>query len=74
MTLVPPAEWKGGYPCFAAALVCIIGIVYLLAEAGELFGCIVGLKDIMTGVSIIAMGERAGLLPRGNCTGAALAR
>jgi hypothetical protein len=57
MTLVPPAEWKGGYPCFAAAPACIIGIVYLMAEAGELFGCIVGLKDIMTGVSIVAMGE-----------------
>jgi hypothetical protein len=42
--MVPPAKWRGGYPCFLAALACIIGIVYLVNEAGSLFGCIVGLK------------------------------
>lgn len=54
--MVPPAEWKGGYPCFGAALCAVIGIVYLVNEAGVLFGCVVGLKDLMTGISIVAMG------------------
>lgn len=55
-TLVPPADWKGGYPAFVCALGAVIGIVYLVNEAGSLFGCIVGLKDLMTGVSILAFG------------------
>lgn len=55
-TIVPPAEWKGGYPCFIAALGTVVAIVYLVNEAGVLFGCVVGLKDIMTGISIVAMG------------------
>ncbi|PNW76872.1 hypothetical protein CHLRE_11g479600v5 [Chlamydomonas reinhardtii] len=54
--LVPPAEWKGGYPCFFAALGSIVGIVYLVNEAGSLFGCIIGLKEVMVGVSIVAVG------------------
>ncbi|GFR52684.1 hypothetical protein Agub_g15310 [Astrephomene gubernaculifera] len=55
-TCVPPAEWKGGYPCFAAALMMLAGIVYLINEAGNLFGCILGLKAVMVGVSIVALG------------------
>ncbi|KAG2427143.1 hypothetical protein HXX76_012653 [Chlamydomonas incerta] len=54
--LVPPAEWRGGYPCFFAALGAIVGIVYLVNEAGSLFGCIIGLKEVMVGVSIVAVG------------------
>ncbi|KXZ45034.1 hypothetical protein GPECTOR_59g642 [Gonium pectorale] len=53
---VPPAEWRSGYPCFAAALGTIVGIVYLVNEAGSLFGCIVGLKEVMVGISIVAIG------------------
>ena len=60
-TLVPPAEWKGGYPCFIAALGTVVGIVYLVNEAGVLFGCVVGLKDLMTGISIVALGGWAGV-------------
>lgn len=31
--------------------------MYLLNESGLLFGCTVGLSDLMTGISILAMGE-----------------
>ncbi|KAG2433581.1 hypothetical protein HYH02_012513 [Chlamydomonas schloesseri] len=55
-TMVPPAKWRGGYPCFLTALASIIGIVYLVNEAGSLFGCIVGLKEVMVGISIVALG------------------
>ncbi|PNH02971.1 Sodium/calcium exchanger 3 [Tetrabaena socialis] len=54
--MVPPADWKGGYPCFFAALGSIVGIVYLVNEAGSLFGCVIGLSEVMVGVSIIAVG------------------
>ena len=60
--IVPPAEWKGGYPCFTGAMAAVIGIVYLVHEAGRLFGCMVGLKEIVTGISIIAIGKRLILL------------
>ncbi|KAG2493903.1 hypothetical protein HYH03_007840 [Edaphochlamys debaryana] len=55
-TMVPPARWKGGYPCFLTALAAVIGIVYLVNEAGSLFGCMVGLKEVVVGISIVALG------------------
>lgn len=54
--MVPPPEWNGGYPTFGLAILALTGQVYLVNESAKLFGCIVGLKDLVTGFSIVALG------------------
>uniref|UniRef100_A0A7S0WQC5 Calx-beta domain-containing protein n=1 Tax=Chlamydomonas leiostraca TaxID=1034604 RepID=A0A7S0WQC5_9CHLO len=56
LCLVPPAEWLGGYPCFIIAMALLVGIVAIMKEVAELFGCMVGLSDLMTGISLVALG------------------
>ncbi len=34
VAFVPPAKWKGGYPCFAVTLPVLVCIVYLMKEVG----------------------------------------
>ena len=53
---VPPPEWRGGYPALGASLVVLAGLMAVVVEVAEAFGCAVGLSDLMTGISIVAMG------------------
>jgi Ca2+/Na+ antiporter len=39
-----------------SAAAAVAGIVAILKEVAELFGCMVGLSDLMTGVSLVALG------------------
>uniref|UniRef100_A0A6U2FWI8 Calx-beta domain-containing protein n=1 Tax=Chlamydomonas euryale TaxID=1486919 RepID=A0A6U2FWI8_9CHLO len=52
----PPAEWGQGYPLFSASLLLLAGLMAIVKEVGEMFGCACGLSDVMTGLSIVALG------------------
>ncbi|KAG1661500.1 hypothetical protein FOA52_010215 [Chlamydomonas sp. UWO 241] len=54
--VIPPAPWLGGYPCFTIALGVLCALVAIVKEVAEMFGCAVGLSELMTGMSIVALG------------------
>jgi len=53
---IPPADWMDGYPCFAMALILLGLLMAIVKEVAEMFGCSMGLSDVMTGMSIVALG------------------
>ncbi|GFH29452.1 uncharacterized protein HaLaN_28107 [Haematococcus lacustris] len=56
LAIIPPAKWWHGGPCFISAVALLIGVVALLKEFAELWGCAVGLSSLMTGLSLVAAG------------------
>jgi len=55
-SLVPPPQMMGGWACFMISLTFIGVIVVLVGETATLFGCVVGLKDGLTAVTLVAIG------------------
>lgn len=56
LATVPPAHWWGGWPCFVGSLVWIIAQVVLVDEVATLLGCVMGLKPLVIGMSLVALG------------------
>ena len=56
LALCPPSDWCGGWPCFMCSLVIIGAVTAIVGEFAELFGCVIGLKDSVTAISIVALG------------------
>jgi solute carrier family 8 (sodium/calcium exchanger) len=56
LATVPPANWRGGWPCFVGSLLWIIAQVVLVDEVASLLGCVVGLKPLVIGMSLVALG------------------
>lgn len=55
-TLVPPAHWGQGWPCFLAAL-SLIGICTKIVEImATQFGCSIGLIPTVNAISFVALG------------------
>jgi len=54
--LVPPTDYLGGWVCFASALGMIGAVTALVGDVAALFGCVVGLKDEVTAITIVALG------------------
>lgn len=53
---VPPRNFLGGWPAFIISLLFIAGLTALVEQLGKLLGCVVGLKNSVTGITIIAIG------------------
>ena len=54
--LVPPREWGGGWPAFLVALCMIGAVTAVVGEVALLFGCVIGLKAPITGITFVALG------------------
>lgn len=54
--LIPPAHYAGGLPCFFVALGFIGICSTLISDLASIFGCLVGLTDTVTSISLVAMG------------------
>ncbi|XP_063729584.1 sodium/calcium exchanger 1-like isoform X2 [Symsagittifera roscoffensis] len=54
--IIPPASYMGGTLTFWLALANIGALVFLVEELGNLLGCVVGLENAITGITIIALG------------------
>eukprot|EP00892_Ulva_mutabilis_P009646 jgi/Ulvmu1/7053/UM033_0113.1 len=52
--IVPPPEMY--YSCFVISLVMIGGLTYVVAPLASMFGCAVGLSDLMTAIVFVALG------------------
>ena len=55
-SIIPPAHYFGGIPCFFISL-AVIGIVtYVVGEFANLFGCVLGIKPGVTAITFVALG------------------
>ncbi|XP_075241315.1 sodium/calcium exchanger Calx-like isoform X2 [Convolutriloba macropyga] len=54
--VIPPASYLGGTLTFWMALAAIGALVFVVEELGNLLGCVVGLENAITGITIIALG------------------
>lgn len=53
---IPPRHCFGGWPAFCVSLLVIAALTALVEQLGKLLGCVVGLKNSVTGITIIAIG------------------
>jgi Ca2+/Na+ antiporter len=54
--LVPPPSLGGGWPCFFIALVFIGGLTAVIGDVAAVFGCTLGMSDMLTGITFVALG------------------
>jgi len=55
-TLVPPTTYCSGWVCFWTSLLFIGGLTAVIGDLAELFGCIIGLPNIVTAITFVALG------------------
>jgi len=53
---VPPTSWGGGWPAFLIALSFIGAITAIVGEAAGLLGCVIGIPDSVTAITLVALG------------------
>jgi len=53
---VPPIQWGGGWPAFIVALGFIGIITKIVGEVATILGCVLGLKEAITGITLVAVG------------------
>ena len=53
---VPPASYSGGWPCFCVSLFFIGAVTAIVEQVATLFGCSLGLSNMVTAITFVAMG------------------
>jgi len=53
---VPPTDYGSGWPCFLVALLYIGVVTGCISDLASLFGCVVGLENEITAITLVAMG------------------
>jgi solute carrier family 8 (sodium/calcium exchanger) len=54
--LIPPTDYANGWLCFVISIVFIGILTAVIGDVAALFGCTIGLKDVVTAVSFVAVG------------------
>ena len=54
--LVPPTDYWGGKVCFIVALAFIGIVTCLIGDLAGILGCLIGLPDSLTAVTLVALG------------------
>jgi len=54
--VVPPVHWGGGWPAFLIALSFIGGVTAIVGECAGMLGCVVGMPDSVTAITLVALG------------------
>ena len=52
----PPPGKAGGWPCFFVSLIYIGIMVLFIGDFAKIFGCLVGLKDEVTALTLVTIG------------------
>ena len=55
-SLVPPANYNGGYPAFVIALAMIGLVTAIVGEIATVLGCCINLKESVTAITFVALG------------------
>mmetsp|Transcript_72413 Transcript_72413/g.200812 ORF Transcript_72413/g.200812 Transcript_72413/m.200812 type:complete len:651 (+) Transcript_72413:99-2051(+) len=53
---IPPSSFMDGWPCFCFCLLGIGLLTAVVSDLAELFGCVLGLADIVTAITFVALG------------------
>lgn len=53
---VPPKVFVGGWVCFIVSLAYIAFLTAVIGDMAEIFGCVLEIPDIVTGISFVALG------------------
>jgi len=53
---LPPVAFGGGWVCFFSTLGGIAVLTTIISDLAELFGCVVGIPDIVTAITFVALG------------------
>ncbi|PAV79664.1 hypothetical protein WR25_05172 isoform I [Diploscapter pachys] len=53
---IPPPSLMNGYPSFIFALVVIGFLTAIVGDLASIFGCMVGIKDSVTAITLVALG------------------
>lgn len=54
--LIPPTDYSNGWITFFVAIFAIGVLTALIGDVASMFGCTIGLKDIVTAITLVAMG------------------
>ncbi|VDM97099.1 unnamed protein product [Thelazia callipaeda] len=54
--LIPPASFMAGWSAFICALILIGLITAIVGDLASIFGCMVGLHDAVTAITLVALG------------------
>lgn len=54
--MIPPAEYCNGWCCFIVALLMIGLVTALIGDLAALLGCVVGISDSVTAITLVALG------------------
>lgn len=54
--IVPPSRYCGGYFAFTVALAFIGVVTMIVGDTAKVLGCVVGLKESVTAITLVAMG------------------
>ncbi|KAK6626785.1 hypothetical protein RUM44_009262 [Polyplax serrata] len=55
-SLIPPPNLLGGWICFVVSLGAIGFVTAIIGDLASIFGCVVGLRDSITAITLVAMG------------------
>ena len=55
-SIVPPANYGGGYPCFVCSLMMIGAVTYVIGEIATVLGCVLNIKESVTAITFVALG------------------
>lgn len=53
---MPPPEFGGGYPTLIIAVLLLAGMMFIVEQVAKMLGCAMGLTELMTGLSVVALG------------------
>eukprot|EP00435_Cladocopium_sp_Y103_P073760 s17_g45.t1 len=53
---VPPKVFVGGWVCFIVSLAYIAFLTAVIGDMAEIFGCVLEIPDLVTGISFVALG------------------
>ncbi|KJH43591.1 putative sodium/calcium exchanger 1 [Dictyocaulus viviparus] len=56
LCFVPPPSFLGGWLCFFVGLAVIGLLTAIVGDFASIFGCMVGLKDAVTAITLVALG------------------
>ena len=53
---VPPPSFLNGYLCFFVSLILIGLLTAIVSDLASIFGCLIGLEDVVTAITFVALG------------------
>ncbi|CAD5223464.1 unnamed protein product [Bursaphelenchus okinawaensis] len=54
--IIPPTDYLNGWLCFVVSIVFIGLLTAVIGDVASMFGCTIGLKDVVTAITLVAVG------------------